>query len=150
MLCPTNTSTISEKIYLIWGFLGGASGKEPACQGRRCEFDPWVRDRLGESMAPHSSIFAWRIPWTEEPGGWIMVHRVAKSQTLLKWLSTAQHRTQLSWKCLIEMDLWFLILLVFETWNYSQRNNLHHWNIEPKNICFTSYLFVAKMISEGS
>ena len=20
-------------------------------------------------MAPHSSIFAWRIPWTEEPGG---------------------------------------------------------------------------------
>ena len=20
-------------------------------------------------MAPHSSIFAWRVPWTEEPGG---------------------------------------------------------------------------------
>ena len=20
-------------------------------------------------MAPHSSIFVWRIPWTEEPGG---------------------------------------------------------------------------------
>ena len=34
----------------------------------------WVRsvgreDPLGEEMAPHSSILAWEIPWTEEPGG---------------------------------------------------------------------------------
>ena len=26
-------------------------------------------DPLEEGMATHSSIFAWRIPWTEEPGG---------------------------------------------------------------------------------
>ena len=26
-------------------------------------------DPLGEHMATYSSIFAWRIPWTEEPGG---------------------------------------------------------------------------------
>ena len=24
---------------------------------------------IGEEMAPHSSILAWRIPWVEEPGG---------------------------------------------------------------------------------
>ena len=34
----------------------------------------WVQslgreDSLKESMATHSSISAWRIPWTEEPGG---------------------------------------------------------------------------------
>ena len=29
-------------------------------------------------MATHSSILAWEVPWTEEPG---TVHRVAKSQT---------------------------------------------------------------------
>ena len=34
----------------------------------------WVRsldweDPLEEGMATHSSIHAWRIPWTEEPGG---------------------------------------------------------------------------------
>ena len=34
----------------------------------------WVRflgqeDSLKEDMATHSSILAWRIPWTEEPGG---------------------------------------------------------------------------------
>ena len=27
------------------------------------------RDSLEEGMATHSSILAWRIPWTEEPGG---------------------------------------------------------------------------------
>ena len=26
-------------------------------------------DPLEEKMAIHSSILAWRIPWTEEPGG---------------------------------------------------------------------------------
>ena len=36
--------------------------------------DPWVRslgreDPLEKEMATHSSILAWRIPWTEEPGG---------------------------------------------------------------------------------
>ena len=26
-------------------------------------------DPLEEGMAPHSSLLAWRTPWTEEPGG---------------------------------------------------------------------------------
>ena len=31
---------------------------------------------LEKEMAPHSSILAWRIPWTEEPGGpWSMGRR---------------------------------------------------------------------------
>ena len=34
--------------------------------------ETWVQflgreDPLGEEMATHSSIFPWRIPWTEEP-----------------------------------------------------------------------------------
>ena len=37
-------------------------------------WETWVRslgweDPLEEGMATHSSILAWRIPWTEEPGG---------------------------------------------------------------------------------
>ena len=28
-----------------------------------------LKDPLEEEMATHSSILAWRIPWTEEPGG---------------------------------------------------------------------------------
>ena len=48
-------------------------------------------DPLEEVMATHSSVLAWRIPWTEEPRG-LWVHGVAKSQTWLKRLSThSQH-----------------------------------------------------------
>ena len=35
-------------------------------------------DPLEKGMATHSSILAWRISWTEQPGGAI-VHGVAKS-----------------------------------------------------------------------
>ena len=47
--------------------------------------ETWVRslgweDPLEEGMATHSSILAWRIPWTEEPGG-LQVHGVTKSGT---------------------------------------------------------------------
>ena len=38
-------------------------------------------DPLEKKMAPHSSILAWRIPWTEEPGRLHTVHGVAKSGT---------------------------------------------------------------------
>ena len=36
--------------------------------------EKWVRllsreDPLEKEMATHSNIFAWEIPWTEEPGG---------------------------------------------------------------------------------
>jgi len=30
---------------------------------------PGYGDPLDEGMAAHSSVLAWRIPWTEEPGG---------------------------------------------------------------------------------
>ena len=37
---------------------------------RRCGFDPWVgKIPLEEGMATHSSLLDFRIPWTEEPGG---------------------------------------------------------------------------------
>ena len=36
-------------------------------------WETWIRslgqeDSLEKAMAPHSSILAWKIPWTEEPG----------------------------------------------------------------------------------
>ena len=35
---------------------------------KRHRFSPWGQeDPLEEDMATHSSILAWRIPWTEEP-----------------------------------------------------------------------------------
>ena len=40
----------------------------PAIQETRVLFLGW-EDPLEEEMATHSSILAWRIPWTEKPGG---------------------------------------------------------------------------------
>ena len=40
----------------------------PAMQETRVRFLGW-EDPLEEGMATHSSVLAWRIPWTEEPGG---------------------------------------------------------------------------------
>ena len=53
--------------FYFSGFPGGSDGKESAM------WETWVRslgweDPLEEGMATHSSILAWRIPWTQEPG----------------------------------------------------------------------------------
>ena len=39
-------------------------------------------DPLEKEMTTHSSILAWKIPWTEEPW-WTTVHRVLNSWTQL-------------------------------------------------------------------
>ena len=57
----------------IRSFSGGTSGKELICQCRRHE-KTRVRslgweDPLEEGVATYFSVLAWRIPWTEEPGG---------------------------------------------------------------------------------
>ena len=57
---------------LTMGFPGGTSGKEPACHFRRWK-RPGVqsldwKDLFEGGMATYSSILAWSIPWTEEPG----------------------------------------------------------------------------------
>ena len=40
----------------------------PAIQETWVHFLGW-EDPLETEMATHSSVLAWRIPWTEEPGG---------------------------------------------------------------------------------
>ena len=51
-------------------------------------WETWVQslgweDPLEKEMTTHSSTLAWKIPWTEEPGGlqWAAVHGATKSQT---------------------------------------------------------------------
>ena len=52
------------------GFPGGSLAKNPpAKQGMQVQsLDQ--EDPLEKEMATHSSILAWRIPWTEEPVGY--------------------------------------------------------------------------------
>ena len=48
-------------------------------------------DPLEEEMATHSSVFAWRIPWTEEPGMLHTVHGVARLSHELKIIEAEQY-----------------------------------------------------------
>ena len=51
------------------GFPGGSDGKEFTCNAGDLVLIPGLGRSSGEGMATHSNILAWRIPWTEEPGG---------------------------------------------------------------------------------
>ena len=53
---------------------GGGFPCDPGGKESACNVETWVqslgwKDLLEKGMATHSSILAWRIPWTEEPGG---------------------------------------------------------------------------------
>ena len=50
-------------------FTGGSDGKESACNAGDPGLIPGSGRSLEKGMATHSSILAWRIPWTEQPGG---------------------------------------------------------------------------------
>ena len=50
-------------------FPGGSDSEESACSAGDLGLIPRLGDPLEEGVTTHSSILAWRIPWTEEPGG---------------------------------------------------------------------------------
>ena len=53
------------KVWTPWWL----SGKESACQRRRCRFDPWVGKIPWRRKWQPARFLAWKIPWTEMPGG---------------------------------------------------------------------------------
>ena len=51
------------------GFSGGSDVKNPPAMQEMQVWSLGWEDLLEKEMAIHSSILAWKIPWTEEPGG---------------------------------------------------------------------------------
>ena len=64
-----NTCSITTR-----GFPGSSVVKNPPANSggiMRHGFDPWIKKiALEKEMATRSSILAWKIPWTVEPGGY--------------------------------------------------------------------------------
>ena len=74
------------------GFPGGASGKESTCNAGDTEdvgSIPGPGRSLEEGTATHSSILAWRIPWTEQPGG---LYSTGSQRIGHDWSDLAQHK----------------------------------------------------------
>ena len=64
-------TVFSRVLYKLKGIPKWLSGKESTCQHRRHEMWVWSlgqEDPVEKEMATHSSILAWEIPQTEEPG----------------------------------------------------------------------------------
>ena len=55
-------------IYKEKGFLDGSELKNPPANQETWVWSLGQEDPLVEEMATHSSILAWRIPWTEKSG----------------------------------------------------------------------------------
>ena len=56
-------------ITTLVGFPGGSDGKKSACNMGDLGSIPGSEDPLEKGMVTRFSILAWRMPWTEEPGG---------------------------------------------------------------------------------
>ena len=60
---------VSERLCSVRASLGNQAVKTlPASQETQIWSLDW-EDRLEKEMATHSSFLAWKIPWTEGPGG---------------------------------------------------------------------------------
>ena len=59
---PLEKGRLPTPVFL--GFLCGSAGKESACNAGDLVRTLGWEDYLGKEKATHSSILAWRIPWT--------------------------------------------------------------------------------------
>ena len=64
---PLDNGQAMTLVFL--GFPGGSDGKESTCSAGDLGLILGWEDPLEKGMAIHSSILAWRIPWTEDAGG---------------------------------------------------------------------------------
>ena len=60
---------LKEALYSFLGFPSGSDDKESACSAGDLSSIPGSGRSPGEENAYPFSILAWKIPWTEEPGG---------------------------------------------------------------------------------
>ena len=63
-----NKAAINIHMQVFVCFPGGSDGKASANSAGDSGSIPGREDLLEKEMATHSSILAWKIPWTEKPG----------------------------------------------------------------------------------
>ena len=94
---PARESMVGERGYKSFsnqytGFPSGAGGEVPTCQCRRCGFDPRVGKMPWRRAWQPTTISCLENPMNKEVRQ-ATVHRVTKSWTRLKWLSTHTRTT---------------------------------------------------------
>ena len=97
--------------YWIW--FGGPDSKETACNAEDLGPIPGSGRSLEKGLTTHSSILAWRIPWTEEPGGLQSMgsQRVGHDMSEFHWVFLAPFLKIIY----TDVQVYFLILLHWST-----------------------------------
>ena len=91
-----------------WGFPGGSDGKESACNAGDLGSIPGSGRSPGGGHGNHSGILAWRIPWTEEPGGynpWGHKQSDLTEHMHTRYRATSPHSVK-SWEMQLEKYFW--------------------------------------------
>ena len=79
------------------GFPGGSEGKASTCNAGDLGLIPGQEDALEKGMSIHSSMLAWKIPWTEEPG---RLHSMRRQRVRHDWKTNTFSFTWISQLCL--------------------------------------------------
>ena len=149
-----------EGFQVNMGFPSGSVVKNPlAIQETQ---KTWVRslgleDPLKEGMATHSSVLAWRIPWTEKPGGLQSMgsHRVRHDWSALAAAAAAFYKknhdkpnsvlksrviTLLTKDCIVEAMVFPIVMFWCESWTIKKAE--HQWTDAFKLWCWRRLLRV--------
>ena len=78
---------LDAQTFFFLGFPHGSLVKNPRAKQETQGRPLGQEDPLEKGKATHSSVLAWRIPWTEEPGG---LHDLLTKQQKCFSLSTAE------------------------------------------------------------
>ena len=62
-------SDLEQPYAVTRAFPGGSATANPPANAGDPDLIPGSGRSLEKKIATHSSFLAWRIPWTEEPGG---------------------------------------------------------------------------------
>ena len=124
------------------GFPGGSNGEESACNAGDPGSIPGLGRSPGEEMATHSSILAWKIPWTEDPGG---LQSMGLQRDMTEWLTHYINLSKLNmWPCRCQR-LFFL-------WGPTVRTVAHspyfcHYGVCGEAMCFLhQYITLCNLI----
>ena len=118
----------SMDVCTLKGFLGGSAVKNlPAMQESE---ETWIQpldreDPLKKGMATHSSILAWRIPWTEEPG---RLQSMESQRVRHNWKWLSMHACPLK-QCMVVFCLIFLAILLHIFWNVLLSLSTLFWSL---------------------
>ena len=127
ILCPT-------------GFPRGSDSRESACSA---DSSTWVQflgqeDPLEKGLATGSTILAWRIPWTEEPGG---LQSRGSQRVGHDWMTSLSHFPRFTTVLRITWLLYGVSVMPWKEFQHATHSS-HPYHITGFSLEPSCYLFL--------